>query len=421
MRLQDKNDKDNILCTSTTMEDKLRNHKLSPTCLCVDSRGEHAYTGSKDGSIIQWSIKLKKILRKVNSCNKLADDKQRKKQHSRHINCIALSSDDKFVATGGWDKLIRLWDARSLDWLHTFVMHRQEITALVFRSGCNTLYSGSADRSVMIWSLEDDDNRCFVEAMYGHESTITSMDARRKETVLTSGGQDNSIRIWKIIEQAQSVYEFNHGSIDIVRYIDDKTFVSGGEDGSICVWSTMKKKPVFKLENAHKPDKNHAIDNTVADQTKLKYWISALATTTCHIQTNKSARTDRPSKRRKISDSHDESLDVDNSNVVDEDDTLHESESDADLAEDAPDASEPLALIASGSCNSEVRVWALAKRHGDYSLQLYKKFDNCPGFVNDLSFTTDARKIVAVCGQEHKFGRWWRLKNAKNCIKVLDM
>lgn len=43
------------------------------------------------------------------------------------------------------------------------------------------------------------------------------------------------------------------------------------------------------------------------------------------------------------------------------------------------------------------------------------------GFVNSLAFSNDGCKLIAAIGQEHRLGRWWRIKEAKNSILVIPL
>lgn len=43
------------------------------------------------------------------------------------------------------------------------------------------------------------------------------------------------------------------------------------------------------------------------------------------------------------------------------------------------------------------------------------------GFVNSLAFSSDGSTLYAGVGQEHRLGRWWRLKNAKNAVYVIPL
>ncbi|CAN8018281.1 unnamed protein product [Ixodes persulcatus] len=43
------------------------------------------------------------------------------------------------------------------------------------------------------------------------------------------------------------------------------------------------------------------------------------------------------------------------------------------------------------------------------------------GFVNELVFGTSGQLLVAAVGQEHRLGRWWNLRKAKNCVAILPL
>lgn len=75
-------------------------------------------------------------------------------------------------------------------------------------------------------------------------------------------------------------------------------------------------------------------------------------------------------------------------------------------------------LIASGSRDGCIRVWKLEKNNREIKF----KFEiPVHGFVNALHFTNDGNHLIAGIGQEHRLGRWWRIKESKNNILVIPM
>lgn len=91
--------------------------------------------------------------------------------HVDSILCVAASQDGKFVATGGKDRRIVVWDAATLKCLKVFSQHRDSVTGLVFRRGTNQMYSSSKDRTVKVWSL---DELAYVETLFGHQDEVVS-------------------------------------------------------------------------------------------------------------------------------------------------------------------------------------------------------------------------------------------------------
>ncbi|WZZ44814.1 hypothetical protein YC2023_041073 [Brassica napus] len=59
---------------------------------------------------------------------------------------LAVSSDDRYLATRGVDRHVRIWDIHTRE--HAFTGHRNTISSLLFRHTTAELYSGSFDRSV---------------------------------------------------------------------------------------------------------------------------------------------------------------------------------------------------------------------------------------------------------------------------------
>uniref|UniRef100_A0AC34FCF0 Uncharacterized protein n=1 Tax=Panagrolaimus sp. ES5 TaxID=591445 RepID=A0AC34FCF0_9BILA len=43
------------------------------------------------------------------------------------------------------------------------------------------------------------------------------------------------------------------------------------------------------------------------------------------------------------------------------------------------------------------------------------------GFINDLKFIENGRKLVCAVGQEHKSGRWWKNCDSKNSIVIFTL
>lgn len=86
----------------------------------------------------------------------------------RALLACAVSTDGVYVAAGGGDRCVHVWDVRSGGGpVKSFPGHKDVVTALAFRSGTHELFSGSRDRSVKIWSLDD---LAYVDALFGHQA-----------------------------------------------------------------------------------------------------------------------------------------------------------------------------------------------------------------------------------------------------------
>ena len=245
--------------TGDSTRRRLRGHSLSATCVALGKDDMHAFSGSKDCSVIQWDVETGKKL------SVMVADKA-KKGRDGQVLCVAASSDGRLVASGGRDKLVRLWDARSNELLGSFSGHRDIVTALTFQDGTSQLYTGSADRTVKLWNMTE---QAYLDTLYGHQSPILALDSLSRERCLSSGA-DRALRLWKIPEDSQLVFNgHSSGNIDTVSMINEELFVSGGEDGEVCLWSAAKKKPVASAP--------HSVNRIAEEDHECCHWVSAVA------------------------------------------------------------------------------------------------------------------------------------------------
>ena len=295
----------------------------------------YAYTVSKDVRLTKWQIStpssqsFKKSSKLSQNSSppirrrplKLLSTKGRKSKdlspthHTAPILTVAASSTGKFVATGGADKRLIVWDASNLKPLKVFTQHRDAVTGLTFCHGTNQLYSASKDRTIKVWSL---DELAYIETLFGHQDEVVDVAALAQERCVSVGARDRTARLWKVAEETQLVFRgggsgsksafqknphapvtplndlnpptlksYNEGSIDRIALIDNEMFITASDNGSLSLWNIHKKKPVFVLPLAHgldpSPSANESYAEADPNPEKVAVepqprWITALAT-----------------------------------------------------------------------------------------------------------------------------------------------
>uniref|UniRef100_A0A672LKV1 Uncharacterized protein n=1 Tax=Sinocyclocheilus grahami TaxID=75366 RepID=A0A672LKV1_SINGR len=292
----------------------LRGHKLPVTCLVITPDEKYIFSASKDCSIIKWEVESGKKAQKIAGGRKGTE--ARHVGHTAHVLCMAISSDGKYLASGDLNKLIMIWDPMTCKHLYKFKGHREAVSGLAFRRGTHTLYSASHDRSIKVWSV---DENAYVETLFGHQDMITGLDCLSRE-----------------------------------RFCDhDLSLIMTSKFGpvnSISIWTVNKKKPVSTVKQAHGSHGNTGLEQP--------YWVSSVA-------------------------------------------ALHNSD-----------------IVASGSHNSAVQLWKCGQ-----GFRGLEPLFSVPmtGFVNSLKFSNSGKFLVAGVGQEHRLGRWWRIKEARNGIYIIPL
>lgn len=358
----------------------VKRHKQSVTAVALREDDSKGFSASKDGTIFHWDVETG-ASEKYDWPSKEASTKSlNRKQGSKHILSMAISSDGRYMATGGLDRFVHLWDTRTREHIQAFPGHRGAVSCLAFRQGTQQLISGSFDRTIKLWSAED---RSYMDTLYGHQSEILMVDCLRKERVL-SVGRDHTLRLWKIPEETQLVFRGPAASLECCCFVNNEEFISGSDDGSIELWSMMRKKPVFIAKGAH----GHAGIQ--------------------HLSENHGTG-EKPEEM--TSSQVNDSNDIGNGNVT------HKmgSSSFVESWVGALAVCRGSDLAASGAGDGIVRLWAI-----ENSSKSLKVVHDIPltGFVNSLTFAQSGRFLIAGVGQEPRLGRWGRIQAARNGVAL---
>ena len=334
-----------------------RRHDLTPTSVAVDPAGRRAISGSKDHSVILWDLEKGSALmtlcqqwkkkKKNNNDNNKKGERIVSSRTAGQVLSVALSDDGRFAAVGKRDGRVSVFDVRSSSdrkLIQQFEGHKGAVTCLTFRTQSNQLFSGSEDRCIRHYNL---DEMLYMETLYGHQFGVTGIDCHGQEKPV-SVGRDRTARAWKLQEDTHLIFRGGSKlpSAECVAVIKDDWFVTGHEDGTLSLWMTEKKKAVAFIENAH------GAGNAV------------VCVGTC-----------------KGSD-----------------------------------------VVASGSNDGYLRLWKV--RTGQ-TLQERGIEPLCRipvrGYINSIGFGPKAKFCVVAVGQEHRCGRWDRVKGAKNRIAIVNL
>ncbi|GIJ82339.1 pre-rRNA processing protein [Aspergillus pseudoviridinutans] len=315
------------LAFSTAMPSFFRADTQSTTSIAVHP--PYVYTVSKDKTLIKWELatpshasatvpatnernegsrrparpqrKKPKQVKFARGLRKVAETGE-EHGHTKAILSVAVSPSGKFVATGGEDRKLIIWDAATLTPMQTFSQHRDAVCGLAFVRHISTmssgeqLFSGSYDRTIKTWSLSSA-GHAYVETLFGHQDNVSSVAAMTIDQCISVGARDRTARLWKVVEETQLVFRsgsskntYQENTIDCVAPLPPSHFVTGSDSGSISLWSIHKKKPLHTIQCAHGLDPlppldelSAEVDQKLADSNsrflrRMPRWITALAT-----------------------------------------------------------------------------------------------------------------------------------------------
>ncbi|MGQ4650034.1 protein kinase domain-containing protein [Lyngbya aestuarii] len=161
--------------------------------------------------------------------------------HASSIHAVALSTDEKFLASGSADKTIKIWhlDSGIID--YTLFGHLNLVDAVAFSPDGYLLASGSWDHRIKIWNLETGD---LIHTLCEHSGWIKSLVISQDGQTLASGSSDKSIKIWHCESgQLKATLEGHTSAIDALAFsLDGKMLASGSGDKTIKLWDVLSGK-----------------------------------------------------------------------------------------------------------------------------------------------------------------------------------
>ncbi len=209
------------------------------------------------------------------------------KGHVEDIEVITYSPDGKLIASGGWDRTIRIWDAKTGAEVKNFRAHDASVSCLAYSRDSKYIISGSRDNSVKIW----DSAWGLKYNLYGHQNIINTVVLDPKVRFAYSGSADGVVKLWDLKKKGESknlkkfdkpvhaialnitgtdvfvatqtpeivkldfkgevktTYNGHTDEVNSLSYaLNNKYLLSGSSDKTAIIWDVLTGKAIRKLE-----------------------------------------------------------------------------------------------------------------------------------------------------------------------------
>lgn len=164
--------------------------------------------------------------------------------HEQGINAARFSCGSALLATGGTDRVIKLWEVRAGSMMHRATLDgsTEGITCVDFDPKGLSVLAASYDKSAMLWRLYDSTPKL---TLTGHSRKVTAARFSAPHQVVT-GSADRTIRLWDL-QRAACVQVAEAPSFCSDLVCADNCIISGHFDQKIRLWDTRAASCVQEL------------------------------------------------------------------------------------------------------------------------------------------------------------------------------
>ncbi|KAH0631762.1 hypothetical protein JD844_019528 [Phrynosoma platyrhinos] len=195
-------------------------------------------TASQDHTIKVWHLPESLSAKKKESDLEILQPQVTVKAHDKDINSVAVSPNDKLIATGSQDKTAKLWSCKDCGLLGVFSGHKRGIWCVQFSPVDQVLATSSADGTIKLWDLQD--FSC-LKTFEGHDASVLKVIFVSRGGQVLSSGSDGLLKLWTI--KSNECVKTLDGHDDKVWGLHankkDNLVVTGSSDSRVLLWKDV--------------------------------------------------------------------------------------------------------------------------------------------------------------------------------------
>ena len=195
--------------------------------------GRYLASGGSDNTIKIWEVATGRELRTLTG-------------HSDFFRSVVYSPDGRYLASGSFDKTIKIWEVATGREVRTLTGHSGWVNSVVYSPDGCYLASGSWDKTIKIWQVATGKE---LRTLTRHSGWVYSVVYSLDGHYLASGSQDNTIKIWQVAtgKQLRTLTGHSEAVFSVVYSPDGHYLASGSQDNTIKIWEVATGKQLRTL------------------------------------------------------------------------------------------------------------------------------------------------------------------------------
>lgn len=215
----------------------LKGHKDTVLSLAFDPQGDKLATGGEDRVVKLWEIPSGKLLRTL-------------KGHLHVVGGVAFSSQGETLVSSSDDGTLKFWEAHSGKLLNTIHAHDDLVMALRVDQQSGKVASGSDDGTVKLWDALTGQ---WQRTLGGHQRGVMALAFMPQGGTLASGSDDSTIKLWdagsgKLLHTLKG----HRGRVMSLAFMPQGgTLASGSDDCTVKLWETGNNGKLLRTLEGH--------------------------------------------------------------------------------------------------------------------------------------------------------------------------
>ena len=202
------------------LSDESANTLAGATGLAFSAIRGSLYSVSRDTQLRRWSSQNGQLLQALHG-------------HEHPITAVAVSHNDRYVATAGEETRILVWSETG-KLVRVLNAHRDFVNAVAFNPKKLELASAGRDGLILLWSPEQQEP---IRALLGHAGAVNALAYSNDGRTLASGSADSTVKLWSVSDGRQLANLAHSAPVRAVAVSrNDRYLASAADDTRISIW-----------------------------------------------------------------------------------------------------------------------------------------------------------------------------------------
>ncbi|MGE0055046.1 MAG: protein kinase [Hyphomicrobium sp.] len=156
--------------------------------------------------------------------------------HANAVQALATDPSGTWLASGGADKTVKLWNMETGEVKATYRNHSDYVSALAVTDDGGLVAAGTLDGAVRLWSRS---TRRPLRTFTAHRARVTALTFSPDGRLLASAAEDGSVRV-RGLKSARPYWTLSgleHGAKTLAFDTEGRQLITGGQDGVVTLWS----------------------------------------------------------------------------------------------------------------------------------------------------------------------------------------